>query len=93
MKRTVAVGIGPAVERGREQMSGEIVSALQDAASAHPEKAQEVLATLKEKWASLSDDDKDQVVERLKELRDKVADMSDDQKAEIADMIRQRTGV
>jgi uncharacterized protein YjbJ (UPF0337 family) len=71
----------------------EILGALQDAAAANPEQAKEFVGQLKEKWDSLSDEQKQEALAKLGELRDKIADLPDDQKAEIADLIRAKTGV
>ncbi len=70
-----------------------IMDALKDAASADPEKAQEVVGQLKEKWDSLSPEQQQEALGKLSELKDKVAGLSEEQKTQIADLIREKAGV
>ncbi len=71
----------------------DILGALQDAAAANPEKAQEVVADLKAKFDELTPEQQQQAMEKLGELRDKVANLSEDQKADIESFIRDKAGI
>jgi len=68
-------------------MSQPIIEALQGFAEAHPEQAQEIIAKLSEKWDTLTDDQKNAVLEKAGELKDKVANMSLEERQGIADQI------
>ena len=68
-------------------MSQPIIEALQGFAEAHPEQAQELIAKLSDKWDTLTDDQKNQVLEKAGELKDKVANMSLEERQGIADQI------
>ena len=68
-------------------MSQPIIEALQGFAEAHPEQAQEIIAKLSDKWDSLTDDQKNSVMEKAAELKDKVANMSLEERQGIADQI------
>lgn len=69
------------------------MGALRDAASANPEKAQELLGQLKEKYDSLSPEEQKEALAKLQEFKDQIADLPDDKKEEIAALIREKTGV
>jgi hypothetical protein len=71
----------------------DILGALEDAAAAHPEKAEEVLMGLKEQFDGLSPDQKEQALARLGEIRDQVADLPEEKRAEIEAFIREKAGV
>jgi hypothetical protein len=68
-------------------MSQPIIEALQGFAEAHPEQAQEIIAKLSDKWDTLTDDQKNAVLEKAGELKDKVANMSLEERQGIADQI------
>ncbi len=68
-------------------MSQPIIEALQGFAEAHPEQAQEIIGKLSEKWDTLSDDQKEQVLAKAGELKDKVLNMSLEERQGIADQI------
>ena len=68
-------------------MSQPIIEALQGNAEAHPEQAQEIIAKLSDKWDTLTDDQKNAVLEKAGELKDKVANMSLEERQGIADQI------
>jgi hypothetical protein len=68
-------------------MSQPIIEALQGFAEAHPEQAQEIIGKLSEKWDTLSDDQKEQVLAKASELKDKVLNMSVEERQGIADQI------
>ena len=65
----------------------DIVDALKDLATQNPEKAGEVLDQLKEKWASMTDEQKAAAKEQFGALKEKVAGMSDEQRTAIAEKI------
>ena len=68
-------------------MSQPIIEALQGFAEAHPEQAQEIIAKLSDKWDTLTDDQKNAVLEKAGELKDNVANMSLEERQGIADQI------
>lgn len=68
-------------------MSQPIIEALQGFAQAHPEQAQEIISKLSEKWDTLSEDQKQQVLAKAGELKDKVLSMSAEERQGIADQI------
>ena len=68
-------------------MSQPILEALQGFAESHPEQAQEIISKLSEKWDTLSEDQKQQVLAKAGELKDKVMNMSVEERQGIADQI------
>jgi len=64
-----------------------ILDALRTLAEENPERADEILQNLQDKWATLDDDQKAQVMDKLASVRDQVADMSIEDRQAIADQI------